>query len=215
MTTLTKGARMYRRLVTMAFIGILWSGPAMAEGEDRAVPLLGVGAGVSLGNTLSGGSISSSPVSVYVPINVAEHFRLEPSIGYWYIAKGLSPTVIDGNNSTGGYAVDVAVGAFYVYRPLPPFSVLGGGRVGMNFSGSSEESPLGVTTSIGEAAVYVNPTMGLEWAVARSFSVGGELQFALRWYLDPTVTVGGVSQSVPRSKFGTGLETVLFMRFYL
>ena len=89
------------------------------------------------------------------------------------------------------------MGAFYVFRPVPPFSVHVGGRVGMNFSGRSQESPLGVTTSLSEADLYVNPTTGLEWAVARSFPVGGEAQLALRW----------VAPLRP--------EAVTFMRFYL
>jgi hypothetical protein len=206
---------MHPRLAAIAIIGILGAGSARAEGEDRSIPFLGAGVGVSVGNTFSGGPTTSSPVSAYVPINLTEHFRLEPSFGFWYVGKGLSTTVVDGNTSTGGYAADVGVGVFYVFRPVPPFSVYLGGRVGMNFSGRSEESRLGVTTSLSEADVYANPTMGLEWAVARSFSVGGEAQLGLRWYLDPTVTVGGVSQTVSRSKFGTGLEAVIFMRFYL
>jgi hypothetical protein len=205
----------YRRLVTIAFIGVLWSASTRADAEDRSIPLLGAGVGVSVGNTFSGGPTTSSPVSVYVPINLAEHFRLEPSFGFWYVGKGLSTTVVEGSTSNGGYAVDVGLGAFYVFRPVPPFSVYLGGRVGANFSGSSEESQVGVTTSLSEADLYANPTMGLEWAVARSFSVGGEAQLGLRWYLDPTVTVGGVSETVSRSKFGTGLEAVVFMRFYL
>jgi hypothetical protein len=192
---------MHPRLAAIAIIGILGAGSARAEGEDRSIPFLGAGVGVSVGNTFSGGPTTSSPVSAYVPINLTEHFRLEPSFGFWYVGKGLSTTVVDGNTSTGGYAADVGVGVFYVFRPVPPFSVYLGGRVGM--------------TSLSEADVYANPTMGLEWAVARSFSVGGEAQLGLRWYLDPTVTVGGVSQTVSRSKFGTGLEAVIFMRFYL
>jgi hypothetical protein len=206
---------MNRGIVTVALVGILGASVARADGEERQIPLIGAGVGVSIGNTYSGGPTSSSPVSAYVPINVAEHFRIEPSFGFWYVGKGLSTTVVEGSTSNGGYAVDAAVGLFYVFRPVPPFSVYLGGRIGMNFSGSSEESPLGVTTSISESDVYVNPTMGLEWAVARSFSVGGEAQLGLRFYLDPTLTVGGVSEVVSRSKFGTGLEAIVFMRFYM
>lgn len=45
--------------------------------------------------------------------------------------------------------------------------------------------------------------------------VGGEAKIAFRWYFDPTIQAGPVTQTPSRSKFGTGVEAVLFMRLYL
>lgn len=47
-------------------------------------------------------------------------FRLAPSFGYWYIGKGVSTTLVDGRSSPGSYAIDAALGAFYVVNPCRP-----------------------------------------------------------------------------------------------
>jgi hypothetical protein len=207
---------MTHRIAVMAVVlaSLLGSPTALGAEPDESIPTVGVGVGVSLGNAFSGGSPFTSPVAVYVPINISEHFRLEPSFGYWYVGKGTSTTILNGSASQGGYDVDVGLGAFYVFRPVHPFAVYLGGRLGLNFSGNSEQPLSGVITETSELDFYVSPTLGLEWSIVRAFSVGGEAQAAFRWYGDPTVSVGGASTSVSRSKFGTGFAAILFMRLY-
>jgi hypothetical protein len=179
------------------------------------MPKFGVGVGVNMGNVFSGGSLAASPVAVYVPINLSETFRLEPSFGYWYKGRGTTVSAVGGVSvESGGYAVEMALGGFYLMHPTPPFTVYLGARLGLVFAGHSVTSGAGVATDFSETDMFVNPTLGLEWAVSRNFSVGGEAAVAFRFYFDPSVTVGNVSTTVPGSKFGTGFDAVLFMRLY-
>ncbi|HTP53329.1 MAG TPA: outer membrane beta-barrel protein [Anaeromyxobacteraceae bacterium] len=206
---------MIRKLSLVAAVGAL-AVPPLARAEEASPPRVGVGVGVNLGNVFSGGSLAASPVDVFVPINVTDSFRLEPSFGYWYVGRGITVSGLNGaSTSTGGYAVEAALGGFYLLRPTPPFTVYLGGRVGVAFIGHSSQDVAGVVTSVSETDMYVNPTLGLEWAVSRNFSVGGEAAPAFRFYFNPTVTVGNVSTNVSGSKFGTGFDAVLLMRLYL
>jgi len=188
-----------------------------ARAEDAAPPKVGLGVGVNLGNVFSGGSLAASPVELYVPINVSDVFRLEPSFGYWYVGRGTTVSALNGISvSRGGYAVEVAIGAFYLLHPTPPFTVYLGGRLGFVFNGFSTvpDPAAGVVVNYSETDMYVNPTLGLEWAVSRNFSVGGEAAPAFRFYFDPSISAGSTSTPVSGSKFGTGFNAVLFMRLY-
>lgn len=191
------------------------SDTAKAESAKTEMPKLGLGLGVNLGNVFSGGSLAATPVAVYVPINLSEKFRLEPSFGYWYVGRGATVTAQSASTaSAGGYSIDAGLGGFYLLHPTPPFTVYLGARVGAIFIERSSETA-GIVTKVSQTNMYANPTLGLEWAVSRNFSVGGEAAPAFRFYFDPTVTVGGASATISSSKFGTGFEAVVLMRLYL
>jgi hypothetical protein len=209
---------MSRRLVAIAVVVLLGASQALAEEKkDESIPGFGLGVGVGLGNAYTGGTPATPPVSIYATFNLGERIRLEPNLGYWYIGKGSSAAslITGGVEPNGGYAVQVGLGGFYVMRPVHPLAVYGGARIGMVFNGTSATLLDRTTVSASETDLYVSPTLGIEWSVVRAFSVGAEAQMAFRWYLDPTITGGGQSSTVSRSKFGTGLEAVLFMRVYL
>jgi hypothetical protein len=208
---------MHRKLAAVALVALLAASPALAEEKkDESIPGFGLGVGVGLGNVYTGGTPATPPVSVYATFNLGESFRLEPNFGYWYIAKGASAASIitGGVEPNGGYAVQAGLGGFYVMRPVRPLAVYGGVRLGMIFTGTSATLLDRTTVSASEADLYVNPTLGIEWSIVRAFSVGAEAQMGFRWYFDPTVTGGNQTATVSRSKFGTGLEAVLFMRVY-
>jgi hypothetical protein len=209
---------MNRKMLAVAVVALLGASSAHAEEKkDESIPGFGLGVGVGLGNVYTGGTPATPPVSVYATFNLGESFRLEPNFGYWYIGKGTSASSIitGGVEPNGGYAVQVGLGGFYVTRPVRPLAIYGGARIGMVFNGTSATLLDRTTVSASEADLYVSPTLGIEWSIVRAFSVGAEAQMVFRWYLDPTVTGGGQSTRVSRSKFGTGLEAVLFMRVYL
>ncbi len=197
-------------------LSLLLCAAAPSSASEQTRPVVGVGAGVNLGNVFSGGSLSASPVGVYVPINVTEAFRLEPSLGYWYVSRGSTVDAPSGLLSKGGYAVETALGAFFCLHPSPPFTVYLGGRVGAAFVGHSYSNVSGTNiTSASQASVFVNPTLGLEWFVSRHFSVGSEAATAFRFYTDPSVSIGDTSASFSSSRFGMGLEVVVLLRLWL
>ncbi len=204
------------RTLRLATILSLWVGVVSpATASESSSPTVGVGAGVNLGNLFSGGSLSASPVAVYVPINLGDSFRIEPSVGYWYVTRGTTVSAPGGLLSKGGYMVEAAVGAFYLLHPSQPFTVYLGGRLGIAFVGHSYSNTEGTTvTSASQYNVFVNPTLGLEWAVSRHFSVGAEAATAFHFYSDPSLSVGDSSSSLSSSRFGTGLEAIVLLRLY-
>lgn len=202
-----------------AALGILLaSAPARGEEEKKeAPPVLGLGVGLGIGNAYSGGTPATPPISLYATVNLGEHLRIEPNFGYWYVGKGASAAsiVAGGAEPTGGYAVQVGLGGFYVLHPVPPLGLYGGARLGLVFAGSSATLLDRTTVSASETDLYVSPTFGIEWSVVRVLSLGAEAQTVFRWYFDPTVTGAAQSATVSRSKFGTSVEALIFVRVYV
>jgi hypothetical protein len=205
---------MHRKLVAVAAIALAAAFSARAEEKAEPLPGFGMGIGIGLGNT--GGTPATPPISILATFNLSEHFRLEPNFGFWVVTEGATASTILGtvDGSKGGYGIQAGLGAFYMMRPLKQMALYGGGRIGMIFSGASA-TVNAVKVDVSESSFYVAPTLGFEWWIVRAFSIGGELQVPLRWYFDPTVKTGGTSTTVSTSKFGTGFESLIFLRFYL
>jgi hypothetical protein len=207
---------MHRTLVAVAAITFLAASTARAEEKAEPLPGFGMGIGIGLGNTYTGGTPATPPVSVLATFNLSDSFRIEPNFGFWVVTEGATASsLLDTVAGTkGGYGVQAGLGAFYMMRPLKQMALYGGGRIGLIFSGASA-TVNAVKVDVSETSFYVAPTLGFEWWIVRAFSIGGELQVPLRWYFDPTVKTGGTSTTVSTSKFGTGFESLIFMRFYL
>jgi hypothetical protein len=209
---------MLRRLVTIATTAVLVLASAIARGEEKVEPLpgFGMGIGLGLGNTYTGGTPATPPVSILATFNVSDSFRVEPNFGFWVVTKGASASTVLGSavGSEGGYGIQAGLGAFYMTRPLKQMALYGGARLGMIFSGA-DATVDNAAVSVSEASFYVAPALGFEWWIVRAFSIGGEIQVPLRWYFDPTIKASGTSTTVSTSKFGTGFESLIFMRFYL
>jgi hypothetical protein len=157
-----------RRIVAAAVAMFLATPLARAdEKKEESIPGFGLGVGVGIGNAYSGGTPATPPVSVYASFNLGEGFRLEPNLGYWYIAKGASAAsiVTGAAEPDGGYAVQVGLGGFYVMRPLRPLAIYGGARIGIVFTGTSATLLDRTSVSASESDLYVSPTLGIEWSV--------------------------------------------------
>ena len=207
---------MHRKLVAVAAIALAAAFSARAEEKAEPLPGFGMGIGIGLGNTYTGGTPATPPISILATFNLSDSFRLEPNFGFWVVTEGAtgSPLLDTVAASKGGYGIQAGLGAFYMMRPLKQMALYGGGRIGMIFSGASATLNA-VSVNVSESSFYVAPALGFEWWIVRAFSIGGELQVPLRWYLDPTIKTGGTSTTVSTSKFGTGFESLIFMRFYL
>ena len=207
---------MHRTLATAVAITFLFASTARAEEKAEPLPGFGMGIGIGLGNAYTGGTPATPPISILATFNLSDSFRLEPNFGFWVVTEGATASsLLDAvAGSKGGYGVQAGLGAFYLTRPLKQMALYGGGRIGMIFSGASATVD-GVDVDASQSSIYVAPTLGFEWWIVRAFSIGGELQVPLRWYLDPTIKTGGTSTTVSTSKFGTGFESLIFMRFYL
>ena len=205
---------MFRKLVVV--VAVLTAFSARAEEKAEPLPGFGMGIGIGLGNTYTGGTPATPPISILATFNLSDSFRLEPNFGFWVVTEGATAsTLLDTvTGSKGGYGIQAGLGAFYMMRPLKQMALYGGGRIGMIFSGASATLNA-VSVNVSESSFYVAPALGFEWWIVRAFSIGGELQVPLRWYLDPTIKTGGTSTTVSTSKFGTGFESLIFMRFYL
>lgn len=204
---------MHRTFGLAALVSLCLSAasPALAE-EPEPSPVFGIGVGVNLGNIFSGGAFAASPVGLFVPINIGEAFRLEPSVSYWYTDRGTTLSAVNGLLSRSGHEIEATLGAFYRLHPgSPKFTVYLGARFGAAWVGHDFADNNGTITSVTQNNFFVTPTLGLEWAVSRNFSVGGEAGPAFHFYSDPS---GSTGTSLPSSKFGTGLEATILLRLY-
>jgi len=208
---------MKRKIVLAAMMIV----PLFASAADTAesIPKIGVGVGVSLGTILGGVQLAGTPVALYVPINASEHFRIEPSFGFWYNGNSASAAQIAGSTSAGQFTVEFGVGGFYVLRPIHPFAIYLGGRVGVDIAGASTSTSVPgqatQSTSQSQVDLFINPAAGVEWSIIRAFSIGFETQVPFKIYFSPSLSVNGQPVTTGSSSaFATGLDAFFFTRFY-
>jgi len=129
--------------------------PAAVAG-DR--PQFGLGiAIVPFGSTLGG----SSPVELYVPIQLNRDFRLEPSLGF-RVDNGPS-------GGTDHRDITIGVGAFLVRRVSPAVDVQMGGRLKLNLAKISVPG-----NSKSGTDLFIGGAVGGELYLAPHFSLGLE-----------------------------------------
>ncbi len=106
-------------------------------------------------------SFKSDQATVYMPIDLSEHFRLEPALTY---------TSEDEGEELSMEHVNLGVGMFYQRTQAENLNLLIGGRVGYieteydTYSSSNEQRD----------GYYVAPTLGFEYFIVPKFSLGGE-----------------------------------------
>jgi hypothetical protein len=133
----------------------------VAVAGDR--PQFGLGiAIVPFGSTLG----ASSPVELYVPIQLNRDFRLEPSLGL-RVDNGPS-------GGTDHRDITVGVGAFLVRRVSPAVDLQLGGRLKLNLAKVSTTS-----NSKSGTDLFLGGAVGGEFYLAPHFSLGleGDLGF--------------------------------------
>lgn len=123
-------------------------------------------------------NFSNPQSSIYVPINVTESFRIEPSFDF-YIGSNSEKSNRNNtyNQDTSYYAISLG---FFGRKPLiQSFYLLYGGRFGyFNQTHEYKSSNQGNSVSNLEEGnyfgTYISPTIGFEYFIIEKLSLGAE-----------------------------------------
>ena len=162
-----------------------FSGFAQASDNEEAEPdsvSVGLGFGVigpSMG-VLGRSSFFFSSPGVNVPIQLSEHFRLEPGLSFsWSQSEDEHSDSASGTDSSG-YSLSAGLGAYYTgsHRPV---SIFVGPRVSYGSGFYQFDGSDGFETKSG--SVTVDGVFGLEFWAAPSIAFGGEtyLGYGYSW----------------------------------
>ena len=144
---------------------IALAAPASAQTTTAAAaqrrPTVGLGISVVPFAELAG---VTPTIEIYVPINLAPQFRLEPSLGIFTRNR-------NGTGVTDTTDFTLGVGGFFVKPIAPPVDMYVGGRLKLDFASSDN----GVTSN-SDTDVAVAAALGGEYYLVTHFSVGLEAQ---------------------------------------
>jgi hypothetical protein len=198
------------RIAAAALAALAISAPASAQ-ERR--PRLGIGVGINTFDFNTGVQLFTNafpaavPDSIYVPINIAPSFRLEPQLGIVTFSE---------DTSAGGTAIDTSVvsiglGVFYVSTFENQLDVYVGGRVVRTSFSQTQKTPNAPEFKTEGSDIRIIPALGGEYSLHPRFSLGAEVQLQLISFGSRSQTAGG---SIPG---GTGTQTsgLFFARVYL
>ncbi len=205
------------RKITMlaAAAAALAVAPAALAQQKDAVK---VGLGVSLetfnlaqfGAAVQGSVPLDTPLSVYVPIQISPHLRVEPSLGF----ATFSMDAVYANTANipeSGHAWNLGVGVLYYPAPAQPAGFYVGGRAGVVFAGYSISNAPLPSTDVSWTNVYLKAVLGGEYFLAPKFSVGLEAQLGVTFFGDEDVT-GQVTLS--RDLVGWNTSGLIFARYF-
>jgi hypothetical protein len=162
--------------------------PAAAPSHQRST----FGIGISVAPVDAAGVLPT--IEVYVPIQIAPQFRLEPSLGIFTQNR-------DGAGTTDTSDVTLGIGAFWVKPIAAPVDMYVGGRLKLDFAHSDNGVTSDSDTNFSLAGAF-----GGEYYLVAKFSVGLEAQLGL--YQRGTAGASGGNDS---GWFTTGLA---FLRLY-
>lgn len=208
---------MIRKVIMLAAaVAALAVAPAALAQQKDAVK---VGLGVSLETLnlaqLSAGAVSqavplNTPVSIYVPIQISPHLRIEPSLGFSTFSMDSGYADATGTIESG-YAWNLGVGALYYPVAAQPAGFYVGGRIGLIFSGYSVPNVPLPSTDVSETDVYVKAILGGEYFLAPKFSLGLEGQLGVTFFGDPSAT--GLA-TLNRGLAGWSTSGLIFARYF-
>ncbi|WP_455220225.1 outer membrane beta-barrel protein [Kaarinaea lacus] len=127
-----------------------------------------------------GMSARSGETEVYLPIDIASQFRLEPSIRYSHSKENSSIDSIDSTENTNK-TYTLSLGVFYQFHAHDAINIYSGIRAGYFKSESTSTSSSGgiiYDSSFDGDGYSVVPTLGVGYLFARSFSITGEVGYA-------------------------------------
>jgi hypothetical protein len=159
------GIRLALALSALALAAPTFAQTAAAPAPAGHRPMWGIGISVL---PFTAGPNVGPTAEIYVPINIAPQFRLEPSLGIFTADPNG-----DNNNSSN---VTIGIGGFWVKPLAQAFDMYAGGRLKLNFSKQQNPAPIGDQS---DTDVIIAAALGGEYYVVPHFSVGLEGQFGL------------------------------------
>jgi opacity protein-like surface antigen len=158
-----------------------------------------------------GVSVKSEDGAIYVPVQFAEKFRLEPSVRYGSsedTSKYSSATV-----TTDSRTWELGLGAFGLTKVSEAARIYYGARVSY-FDGKTTSRTVTRTGSGGYETTLDGfgfaPTLGVEFVFANHFSLGGEAAYVFQETDSETV---GISSPTNSESEDQGTQTRLIFRY--
>lgn len=213
---------MIRKIAMLAAVATLVAAPA-AQAQQKDALKVGIGASLETFNSaqfsaVTVGAIPGTPVSVYVPIQINQHLRIEPSLGFATFSQDRAAAAASPvTNLVSAHAWNLGVGVLYYPAPAQPAGFYVGGRLGLVFSGFSTVNGANtVLDEFSETDFYLRAVLGGEYFVAPRFSVGVEAQLGPTFFGDQKETVTPPPSPATVSRSGTGWSTsgLIFARFF-
>jgi Outer membrane protein beta-barrel domain len=207
---------MNRLLAPLALVLALAAAPAAAAEHQHGDHDVQIGFGVGLEpiNTMSLASSAANvatmpPVQLYVPIQIGQQLRIEPSFGMWH--GGVNQQTVAGAASSSVWAF--GVGAMYYAVPLNPTGIYLGARVGLAFRSASAGTG-NATTDVKETDLTIAPVLGGEYAFSPRFTVGAEAQLGISWFGNPSTTANNQTTTPSLDHNGLATNAVVFLRYF-
>lgn len=210
---------MLRKIAILAAASAALAVAPAASAADRDSR---IGVGVSLetfnfarfGAAVTGAVPPNAPVSLYVPIQIAPHLRIEPSIGFATFSQNINYADQNGLDSSG-YTWNIGAGILY-YPVVPqPAGFYLGGRLGLVFSGFSIPNPPAPSNDVTETDFYLTGVLGGEYFIAPKLSVGLEAQIGVTFFGDPDFSIAPPPGTVlNRDLVSFSTAGLIFLRYF-
>jgi hypothetical protein len=139
-------------------------------------------------------------------LNISEHFRLEPEIGF----ASQTSSGIDQKLSASASNVELGCGFFYL-KKYDSLNLYSGIRLGLILS-HQKVTLDGETGKNSKTDVLIGPAIGAEYFFVKRFSLGGEFQFIYTKYGKTTLCESGSCYDVNSHSFNT--RGLIFIRWY-
>ncbi len=182
--------------------------------------------------------INASPIMFYVPININNNFRLEPSFGLFTMNNSNTstptyPGAFPTTNTNNGSTVTIGLRAVYLSSLSKSFGLYFGPRIDFSFisssSGNSQFNTINgnnilvtTNTDLTETDINVGGVFGAEYFPVSHISLGGEVSFNYTKFGNPN-TKYTTDPPQPSSVYTTTTETtqysfhtdaLFFLRWY-
>lgn len=203
----------------LAVLGALFA--CQAAHAEGTRPAVGVGVGVEpLGFTSGGGNLlvagrNTAPANFYLPIQLSPRLRIEPSGGFFHVSRSRTSA----SSGASAYSFSASVGGigglFFLVPPLPAGLYVGGRLTVALYSGYFLDQSLPVQSrkSVMQAAIFVAPVVGGEYALSRRFAAGVEMQLPIAILGDRSARTQAAANT-PNIGNTLSTNTVLFLRYF-
>ncbi|HEY6107034.1 MAG TPA: outer membrane beta-barrel protein, partial [Anaeromyxobacteraceae bacterium] len=152
---------MIRKIAMLAAAAAALAVAPAAVAQQKDAVKIGLGVSLETFNTAQFGAAVlgaiplNIPVSVYVPIQISPHLRVEPSLGFATYSQDQAAAAVT-NNEVSGHAWNLGVGVLYYPTPAQPAGFYVGGRLGLVFSGFTRVNNANtVVTDVSETDFYL------------------------------------------------------------
>ncbi|MCK4359769.1 MAG: outer membrane beta-barrel protein [Candidatus Cloacimonetes bacterium] len=190
-------------LILSLFMFLIWNNAYTQESTQQKQVQFGLGIGISdikdITQLFTDAGIAPQ---VFLPINISSKFRIEPGIAYFQTSSERT------NYESSSKIFSIGLGIFPM-TPKGAINIYYGARIGFIHATSSYKSGGSYSSEESGNGFYVAPTIGGEYYLSNSFTLGGEAQLRYVSYKEKDEDDDEESTSTLM-----GTRTIFFIRVY-